>query len=108
MRHELIDQRSLELHRAVVRRLMADPALFDVAKRNLERWLAKQNLSSSLERIYQNWLRLLNSKSQEEIITLLLADNEEGRLLRQNSPFAGVLSPREVQEIKDNFANAAR
>jgi CRISPR/Cas system-associated endoribonuclease Cas2 len=37
----------------------------------------------------------------------LCAETEEGQRLRQNSPFAGVLSPAEVWEIKSRLRRHA-
>ena len=108
MSHEVLDQRSLELHRAIVDRLRENPQLFEVPRRNLERWLSRPNLSRSLERIYKGWLEILDIKTPQEIFSLLLADDEESRLLRQNTPFTGILTPREVQEIKNRFAHVPR
>jgi hypothetical protein len=105
--HEVIDQRSLELHREVVRRLRADPTLLDIARQNLLRWLARPGVGDSLEFCYREWLKILNTKTAEDIFELLSSDTEEARRLRQNSPFAGILSPREVWEIKRRFHNAS-
>jgi len=42
----------------------------------------------------------------EDICGLLVAESEQGQHLRQNSPFAGVLSPAEVWEIKNRQRHA--
>lgn len=104
MSHEVIDQRSLELHRAIVRRLQENPGLFDVARQNLHRWLSRNSDSKSLVCCYREWLQLLDERTPDQICELLVDESEEGRRLRQNSPFAGILKPREVWDIKRRFA----
>jgi len=42
-----------------------------------------------------------------EICAALIAETEEGQRLRQNSPFAGVLPPDEVWEIKSRLRRHA-
>jgi hypothetical protein len=105
--HQLIDERSLELHRAIVERLRANPELVDHARRNLHRWLSRPALSKGFERCYREWLELLDIYSFEDLISLLTEDSERAKRLRQNSPFTGILSPREVWEIKRRFLHAA-
>jgi hypothetical protein len=107
MSHQLIDERSLELHRAIAERLRANPELIDHARRNLHRWLSRFELSKSLERCYQEWLQILDTHSVEEIALLLTDHSETATRLRQNSPFTGILSSREVSEIKRRFLHAS-
>lgn len=106
MSHEDLDRRSLELHRAIVEKLRSNPALVEVARENLRRWLGSPRPSSAFIRCYGEWLEILNSKSLEELMRLLLEDSENARRLRQNTPFAGVLSPEEVRRIKQIFRHA--
>jgi hypothetical protein len=106
VKHELTDEVSLELGRRVAARLCQKPALLRVAHENLDRWSRLNADAPSLLRCYAEWRELLN-RPLEEIRTLLSADTEEARRLRQNSPFAGVLSPQEVWEIKRQFRHEA-
>ena len=50
------------------------------------------------------WGRILELE-WEAIRPLLLDPGEEGRRLRQSSPFCGILSPRERWEIYRRVAN---
>ena len=102
MRHELTDEISLAIGRHVAARLGRQPELLQVARENLDRWARRNADVSSLLRCYAEWRDVLE-RLLEEICRLLNSDSEEARRLRQNSPFAGVLSPREVWELKRRF-----
>lgn len=99
MTHEIHDAVGLELARRVAARLREAPSLMDLARANLERWSRQNAEAPALVRCYSEWREIL-SRPVEEVCAVLCADTEEGRRLRQNSPFAGVLSAREVWEIK--------
>jgi hypothetical protein len=93
MRHEVLDQISLEMGRRVADRLRADPGLLRVARANLARWLDRNADCPALVQCYREWQRLLDQRPLHEICSTLDSDGEENRRLRQNSPFAGVLTP---------------
>ena len=103
--HELIDEVSLELGRRTAVRLQQQPQLLQLAHDNLARW-SKQNANApALLRCYAEWRERLN-RPLEEICAVLTSETEEGQRLRQNSPFAGILSAREVWELKQSFHHA--
>jgi len=100
-----MDEISLELGRRTAARLREQPDLLQLARENLDRW-ARLNFSApALLRCYAEWQELLHHPL-EEICAVLTSENEEGQRLRQNSPFAGVLSAREVWELKQRFRHA--
>jgi hypothetical protein len=99
MLNEAHDEVSLEMGRRVVARLRGQPALLQVARDNLARWLRLNADAPALVRCYREWLAILE-RPLADICQILSADTEEGRRLRQNSPFAGVLPPSEVWSIK--------
>ena len=99
MQHELHDEVSLEMGRRVAARLREQPALLQIARDNLDRWLRQNADAPALVRCYREWMTILE-RPLAEICQILAADTEEGRRLRQNSPFAGVLPPSEVWSIK--------
>jgi len=79
--------------------------LLDVAYQNLDLW-SKQNADApGLLRCYIEWRGILE-QPLEEICCVLTSQSEEASRLRQNSPFAGVLNPQEVWEIKKSFRHA--
>ena len=97
--HELTDEISFEMARRVAARLRQQPELIRVAQENLDRWTRLNADAPSLLRCYVEWRDILK-RPLEEICHLLSSDTEEARRLRQNSPFAGVLSAPEVWELK--------
>ncbi len=105
MSHELIDEISLELGRRTAARLRQHPELMTLAHENLARWSRLNANASALLRCYQEWEEILK-RPLEEICHVLVSETEEARRLRQNSPFAGVLSAREVWELKQHLRHA--
>ncbi|MBY0504839.1 MAG: hypothetical protein K2X03_13075 [Bryobacteraceae bacterium] len=102
--HARIDARSLAMHRAIAAKLIADPALLAIAYDNIERWSAT---ASHAQPYLDAWGELLD-RPIAELAALIQEDSEHMRSMRQNSPFAGVLSPRERWEIYDAFATGTR
>lgn len=98
LRHE---RRSLALNAAVAVRIAEDPdRALRIARANLARhqdadqagrnpWLA-------------SWALLLDGPL-DEVLAVLASTTQEGRDLRQNSPFAGVLAQDERAAILTNF-----
>ncbi|HEY1717045.1 MAG TPA: hypothetical protein VGH42_01975 [Verrucomicrobiae bacterium] len=105
MNHEVQDSISLELAQRIASGLPLHPEWLDFACANLERWSRLNSNSPSLLRCYDEWERLLQ-RNVSEICATLTAETEEGQRLRQNSPFAGILSPDEVWEIKSRHRHA--
>jgi len=99
MGHERQDRVSLELARRIAAGLAEHPEWVELARRNLDRWACRNSDSPGLLRCYAEWAALLK-RPVEEVCAVLTAQTDEGQRLRQNSPFAGVLSPSEVWEIK--------
>ncbi|MDQ3622486.1 MAG: hypothetical protein M3463_08370 [Verrucomicrobiota bacterium] len=99
MTHALQDAISLELARRVAARLRTSSALLEFAQANLSRWSRQNADSPSLLLCYAEWQVIL-ARPVDGICDLLCAETEEAQRLRQNSPFAGILSPAEVWGIK--------
>lgn len=105
MSHELIDEISLELGRRTAARLRQQPGLLQLAHDNLTRWSYQNSTAPALLRCYAEWQEILRLPL-EEICALLTAETDDGQWLRQNSPFAGVLTAREVWELKQSLRHA--
>ena len=97
--HGKRERQSLELHRQVAERLCQDPGLIARARANLERWMERHG-DGPLQPAYQEWKELLDGHDVPEIIGLITEESERAARLRQNTPFVGILSPREVWRIK--------
>jgi hypothetical protein len=99
------DRQSLWLHAVVAGRVAKDPtSAFRIARANLRRiGRAHRQPSPWLAR----WQQLLDL-GPEAVIRALVADTAESRELRQNSPFAGVLTDRERLRALDAFRATAQ
>ena len=100
--HQEIDQRSLELARAIAARIDADPARsgLDKARQVLARWESIAHGSD-----LSLWREIL-PRSWPEVRQALLDPSEQGKLLRQSSPFCGILSPRERWAIWRRYSKS--
>jgi hypothetical protein len=105
MKHSETDQVSLELGRRVAERLRWQPELVAFALANLARWSRQNTAAPSLLRCYAEW-QIILARPVNEICDLLCAESDDVQRLRQNSPFAGVLPPAEVWEVKSRFRHA--
>jgi hypothetical protein len=89
-RHAVAEDVSLELHRAVARRLVEDPTLIERARARVAGWIR----DASVARPYAEAWQAALAEPVEAIVRLLEDPGERARQLRQASPFAGVLDPR--------------
>jgi hypothetical protein len=92
-RHDRARARSLAYHRAVARRLRRP--MVDEARYVLLRWREQGRID---RRYAEEWERLLD-RPVPEIRRALVDDSQEADDLRQNSPFAGLLSEPERRRI---------
>jgi hypothetical protein len=99
MTHRRIDERSLAMHRAIGEKLRAHPDLVDVALDNLKRWEVTLVRSQPY---WDAWREILQ-RPLEEVIALLGEESERMTALRQATPFAGVLTPRERWAIYERY-----
>ena len=100
--HNRLEDRSLALHREIVKRLATNPQLVEIAKLNIERWTKRDGDLP----VWREWREIL-SGPLSHIMTLLLSDDEKSRRLRQSSPFCGILAPRERWDIYESFTVGA-
>jgi hypothetical protein len=89
--HGLAEERSLAYHRRVAELLPSRPELIDEARRRARRWAASGSRSAPWAR---EWERVLEG-TPEEIARQLTDSSEHASALRQSTPFAGALDPRE-------------
>jgi hypothetical protein len=91
--HQTAERRSLAYHEVVAERL-TEP-MVEEARERVE-WLASRG---HLHPGYAKRWRNLLSRPVVEVASAISANDEEGRDLRQNSPFAGVLNEQERRRI---------
>lgn len=100
------DAYSLALGKAVARRLAEDPErVRATGYRNLVR--ARQAQGASAQHWIDQWQVLLDGPDAS-IVEVLTSPQEWARTLRQTSPFAGVLDPRERWVLLDEVKRARR
>jgi hypothetical protein len=91
--HRAPELRSLAYHRAIAPRLRRP--MVDEAQRKLERWREEGKVDPRYARAWEEVFAL----PMPELRKAITADDERGRDLRQNSPFAGLLSEPERRKI---------
>jgi hypothetical protein len=98
--HRLAEERSVAFHRAVLERMREDPAILARARARVDEWLqsGQPHLHYAGE-----WRRILRLPFGE-LENALLDPSEEGRALRQVTPFAGALPPKQRWTIWKEFA----
>jgi hypothetical protein len=88
------------MHCKIAQKITRDPTLLDKARANLERWIAK---SGDRQPPYlREWQQILE-RPWPEIAELITSMSEDATRLRSSSPFAGVLTPREREQVYEAF-----
>lgn len=96
-------QRSLWLNRIVVGELTRDPdRTIAIARDNIARWRDVHAGRSSILAALDRWDEILD-EGVESIVTTLTGLSEEAEDLRQNAPFAGVLTPEQRDQALASF-----
>src|SRR5262245_28482336 len=92
--HDLATERSLEFHREIARRLLRDSTILERARERVRGWMIENP-----DRPYAlRWARILE-EPLESVAALIVERSDLAQELRQSSPFAGVLDPRERWRI---------
>ncbi len=88
-------QKQLWLHQAMLGHLLTDPeGVIHTARSNIARWLPQHREDGMTAEYLHAWERILDS-GVEATRAALISTSSRACELRQNSPFAGVLSPVE-------------
>lgn len=91
--HRIAELRSLAYHRALAPRLRR--SMVEQGLRKLRRWKEEERIDPRYAEAWEEVLAL----PLDEIRRAIAADDERGCNLRQNSPFAGLLSEQERRRI---------
>jgi hypothetical protein len=97
--HEVIDERSLEMHRVVARELLADPGKLDRVVAWIERFLADPDYSVHSKDALNEWLELIRARGLPGVLAALEDRSGEGQRMRQSSPFAVIMPQDERLRI---------
>jgi hypothetical protein len=100
MDHAVHEEVGLELGRRIAAGLPSHPEWLDHARANLARWRRRNAHAASLVRCYDEWTAILEGPGDEIVRILSAAGDPEAARLRTNSPFVGIVPPREVEAIK--------
>lgn len=98
--HSLRDARSLALHCRAAAKIADDPSLLEIARSNLRRWTA--NVGTPVPRYLVEWSDIVE-RPWPEIAAIMTGLDDDAFRLRQSSPFAGVLTPKERHRIYEAF-----
>lgn len=94
--HTRRDAEKLRFHRAIAERLRKDPeAALAIARRNLARWQATMGPMP----YYKEWEEILETRSVSDLIDMITGDDEQGQRLRQSTPFVGVVTAEERDDL---------
>lgn len=102
--HRLAEERSLAYHEAVAARIAVDPGVLERARSRVRGWLAACDVPPHYAREWEAVLAL----PPDAIGTFLVERGERACELRQSTPFAGALSPRERWRIWRDVAARMR
>ena len=91
--HRRALERSLVAHRLIAMRLLEDPAVVERAKVRLQRWTREGRIHPEWS---SRWSALLERPRPEIVEVLVDPDRSD---LRQTSPFAGEIDPRERWKV---------
>lgn len=96
-------QKSLWLHRAVLGVLTIDPdSVLATAQRNVERFKLVHRSDGMSVRYLEQWQSAI-SEGIDSVVKVLTGTDERSSELRQNSPFAGVLSDEQRMQVLRSF-----
>ena len=104
--HEFLDALSLAYYQEIAERVAAKPALIEVAKQNIARWLQRNDYDDAQKRALAEWSVVLRVERIDELLAMMRDASEEGVRKRQSAPFAGVLADAERKQIKDKLKEA--
>jgi hypothetical protein len=96
------EARSLALHEEVARRLRENPALVQRARARVASWTEPRH-----RRWREIWSEALELPF-EQLVRLIAEDSDHGRLLRQNSPFAGTIDAATRWRILRSWSEQGR
>lgn len=96
-------EKSLWLHRALLGHLMTEPrSVLRTARKNIRSWKPGHRADGMATRYLERWEHIIGG-GVDDVVTALTSTDEQYTELRQNSPFAGVLSDVERRQVLRSF-----
>lgn len=100
--HDVIDERSLELHGVIDRELRADPAKLDLVVAWIQRFLDDPEYSEDNKDALNEWMGIIR-QGLPRVLEALADCSGEGQRLRQSSPFAVIMPQDERARIFSRY-----
>ena len=97
--HEVIDERSYEMHQVVARVLRADPAKLELAVAWIEKFLADPDFADQSKDALTEWLDLIKTRGLIGVLEVLDNRGANACRMRQSSPFAVIMPQDERLRI---------
>jgi hypothetical protein len=101
--HDVIDERSLELHRVVADVLRRDPSKLTLVSDWIHRFLNDPAYSDRNKDGLKDWNRLIREQGLPGVLAALEDPSENGRRLRHCSPFAVLMPQDERRRILTRY-----
>ena len=101
MKHEVIDQRNLEMDKLIVKKLKQNPVLLERVLHRVERVLEDPNSSRSLKENWSDWKKII-LQGLPRVIEVL-EDETLDTTLRQSSPFSELITEKERLTILEKY-----
>lgn len=96
-------EKSLWLHRAILGRLMLEPTnVLDTARKNIQNWKRVHRADGMSAHYLDVWERIIDS-GVDAVVPVLTGTDQTSSELRQNTPFAGLLSDVERRQVLRSF-----
>lgn len=100
-KYQLSDWRSLDFHKLIAEKIRANPSLVQKALSNMKRW---EEQNGCHETLWDDWLVIIES-GLEPLIDFMTSESDEAQRLRSSSPFVGILTQEERNEIRKKYHN---
>ncbi|MBI4192293.1 MAG: hypothetical protein HY525_17360 [Betaproteobacteria bacterium] len=100
LKHRIIEARSLAMHCLTAQKIERNLALLDQVRRTLATW--RSRYGEDTPRALDEWEAILR-RPWPEIAAFITDQGARAARLRQSTPFAGVLSPRERERVYAAF-----
>lgn len=105
--HPWLDQLGLLYHQAIAEKIRVHPELRQVAIENIDRWMARNDYPVSIQKSLLWWREMLSREPMDNLICQMTDRSEAGHQIRQNTPFAGILSQDERRVIREAYEEAS-
>ena len=105
--HRLAEERSVAYHHVIAERLRHQPEVLERARQRVQEWMVPEASGASTPFYARKWAEIL-AGDISSIAAFLIERSDLADELRQSSPFAGALQPRERwkiwRETRDRFS----